>query len=121
MKKEEFIAKLRNNLSVLEEKEIADIIEEYEQHIDMKMKNGLSQEEAIEDFGDIKVLSAEILEAYHVRANYQEEKKNIDFDKVKEESRKATKRATDAIGKGAQSIGKGAESFGKGAKTAGEW
>lgn len=121
MKKEEFIAKLRNNLSVLEEKEIADIIEEYEQHIDMKMKNGLSQEEAIEDFGDLKILSAEILEAYHVRANYKEEKKNIDFDKVKEESRKATKRATNAIGKGAESIGKSAESFGKGARTVGEW
>lgn len=113
MKKEEFLAKLRKNLSILEEKEIQDIVEEYEQHIDMKMKGGLSEEAAIQDFGDLKELTAGILEAYHVKADYQGEKKNIDFDKVKEESRKATEKATSAIGKGAGMIGKGAGAAGK--------
>lgn len=106
MKKEEFLTKLRKNLSVLEEKEIQDIVEEYEQHIDMKMKGGLSEEEAIRDFGDLAELTAGILEAYHVKANYNAEKKNIDFEKVKEESRKATEKATSAIGKGAETAGK---------------
>ena len=113
MKKEEFLAKLRKNLSILEEKEIQDIVEEYEQHIDMKMKGGLSEEAAIQDFGDLKELTAGILEAYHVKADYQGEKKNLDFDKVKEESRKATEKATSAIGKGAGMIGKGAGAAGK--------
>lgn len=108
MKKEEFLTKLRKNLSVLEEGEIQDIVEEYEQHIDMKMKGGLSQEEAIKDFGDLKELTAGILEAYHVKADYNAEKKNIDFDKVKEESRRATEKATSVIGKGAGALGKGA-------------
>lgn len=106
MKKEEFITKLRKNLSVLEEKEIQDIVEEYEQHIDMKMKGGLSEEDAIHDFGDLKELTAGILEAYHVKADYHAEKKNIDFEKVKEESRKATEKATSALGKGAGAAGK---------------
>lgn len=113
MKKEEFLTKLRKNLSVLEEKEIQDIVEEYEQHIDMKMKGGLSEEEAIRDFGDLAELTAGILEAYHVKANYNSEKKNIDFEKVKEESRKATEKATSAIGRGAGAIGKGAETAGR--------
>ncbi|MCM1157758.1 MAG: DUF1700 domain-containing protein [Bacteroidales bacterium] len=94
MKKEEFLAKLRKNLSVLEEGEIQDIIEEYEQHIDMKMKEGLSEEEAIHDFGDLKELTEGILEAYHVR-------------------KKAVGKATDAIGKGAGALGKSAETAGK--------
>ncbi len=106
MKKEEFLTKLRKNLSVLEEKEVQDIVEEYEQHIDMKMKGGLSEEEAIRDFGDLAELTAGILEAYHVKANYNAEKKNIDFEKVKEESKKATEKATSAIGKGAETAGK---------------
>lgn len=113
MKKEEFLTKLRKNLSVLEEGEIQDIVEEYEQHIDMKMKGGLSQEEAIKDFGDLKELTAGILEAYHVKADYNAEKKNIDFDKVKEESRKATEKATSVIEKGAGVLGKSAETAGK--------
>lgn len=106
MKKEEFLSKLRKNLSVLEEKEIQDIVEEYEQHIDMKMKNGLLEEEAIKDFGNLQELTAGILGAYHVKAGYSGDKKNIDFEKVKQESRKATEKATSAIGKGAETAGK---------------
>lgn len=106
MKKEEFLTTLRKNLSVLEEREIQDIVEEYKQHIDMKMKEGLSEEEAIKDFGDLKELTAGILEAYHVKADYNSERKNIDFDKVKEESKRATEKATNAIGRGAECVRK---------------
>lgn len=103
MNKEEFLSVLRKNLSVLEEGEINDIIEEYEQHIDMKMKGGLSEKDAIRDFGDIKELTSGILEAYHVKADFsKDEKKNVDFSKVVEESKKAT----NAIGKGTTSARK---------------
>ena len=51
MNKTEFLDELKNCLAVLEEKEQRDILEEYTQHIDMKMERGLSEEEAIGDFG----------------------------------------------------------------------
>ena len=70
MNKTEFLDELKNCLAVLEEKEQRDILEEYTQHIDIKMERGLSEEEAIGDFGDLGQLAAEILEAYHVNPDY---------------------------------------------------
>lgn len=70
MDKKTFIRDLGRSLSVLQEDELRDIIGEYEQHIDMKVKSGLTEEEAIADFGSLTELSSEILEAYHVRADY---------------------------------------------------
>ena len=66
MNRQEFIDQLREYLKVLQDVEQEDILAEYSQHIEMKMKNGLSEEEAIRDFGQVKELAAEILEAYHV-------------------------------------------------------
>lgn len=70
MDKKTFLEELKKSLRVLKEEELQDIIGEYEQHIDMKVKNGLTVEQAIADFGNVKELAAEILEAYHVRAEY---------------------------------------------------
>lgn len=70
MDKKTFISELEQALSVLQEEELRDIMEEYEQHIDMKVQRGLTEEEAIADFGNVKELTAEILEAYHVRGDY---------------------------------------------------
>lgn len=70
MNKTDFLDELKNCLAVLEEREQQDILEEYTQHIDMKMERGLSEEEAIGDFGDLGQLAAEILEAYHVNPDY---------------------------------------------------
>lgn len=70
MDKKTFLLNLRQSLSVLKEEELQDIVSEYEQHIDMKVENGLTEEEAIADFGSMTELTAEILEAYHVRADY---------------------------------------------------
>ena len=72
MDKKTFLLNLRQSLSVLKEEELQDIVSEYEQHIDMKVENGLTEEEAIADFGSMTELTAEILEAYHVRADYAE-------------------------------------------------
>lgn len=49
MNKEGFLKELRDHLRVLDEREQEDIIDEYAQHIDLKMKSGLSEEEAISD------------------------------------------------------------------------
>ena len=80
MDKNTFISQLRQALSVLQKDELEDIVNEYQQHIDMKMKSGLSQEEAIADFGSLEELTAEILGAYHVRADYAQDRKRSGTD-----------------------------------------
>lgn len=74
MDKKEFLSRLERSLSVLQEDELRDIISEYEQHIDMKVEKGLTEEEAIADFGSFEELTGELLEAYHVRADYASDK-----------------------------------------------
>ena len=54
MNKKEFLEELGGYLAILDEKEQQDILEEYSQHIDMKIENGLSEEDAIRDFGHIR-------------------------------------------------------------------
>lgn len=81
MDKNTFLKKLEQMLSVLQEDELKDIISEYEQHIDLRVQSGLSEAEAIRDFGSLSELTADILNAYHVRADYAQkapaEKKRI--------------------------------------------
>ena len=74
MTREEFFAKLDARLSVLNEKERKDIIEEYQSHIEFKMQDGKTEAEAINDFGDINALADEILEAYHIDNNATKQK-----------------------------------------------
>lgn len=74
MNKETFLEELRGHLRILEDQEQEDILEEYAQHIDMKLQKGLSEEEAIRDFGPMKELAAEILEAYHVKPEFDKKK-----------------------------------------------
>lgn len=74
MKKKEFLNRLSVLLDVLQEEELKDILNEYEQHIDMKMEEGLSEEEAIEDFGSVEELSEDILSAYHVKSKTKEKR-----------------------------------------------
>ena len=66
MNKQEFLNELQSRIRILEEAEQQDILAEYAQHIDLRTAAGLSEEEAIRDFGDLEELAAEILEAYHV-------------------------------------------------------
>lgn len=70
MDKTEFLTELKRYLSVLDEREQKDILDEYAQHIDMKIQRGMSEAEAIGDFGSVEELAAEILEAYHVNPQY---------------------------------------------------
>ena len=74
MTREEFFAKLDARLSVLNEKERKDIMEEYQSHIEFKMQDGKTEAEAINDFGDIDALADEILEAYHIDNNATKQK-----------------------------------------------
>ena len=58
MNKSEFLNDLKKYLTILEDREQEDILEEYAQHIDMKLSTGLSEEEAIRDFGSVEELAA---------------------------------------------------------------
>lgn len=72
MTKTEFLNLLEQRLMVLNDDERADLLSEYEQHIEMKIQSGLSEEEAIADFGDPEELIKELLEAYHLNTAYQQ-------------------------------------------------
>ena len=69
MNKIKFEAYLREKLVVLKQSEIDEIINEYLQHIDMRRAEGVSEEQAILDFGDLNVLVSEILDAYKIDTN----------------------------------------------------
>ena len=66
MTRDEFFARLESRLNILNEKERNDIIEEYKSHIEFKMQDGKTEEQAISDFGDVDALAEEILSAYHI-------------------------------------------------------
>ncbi len=70
MNKKQFLNILKEKLSILNKDEKQDIINEYSDIIDEKIKNGKSVKEAINDFGDIDELTTEILKAYKIDPSY---------------------------------------------------
>lgn len=70
MNKAEFLLELEKRLHVLNEQERRDVLQEYAQHIDLKIENGLNEEEAVRDFGSPEELAAELLDAYRINAEY---------------------------------------------------
>lgn len=103
MDKNAFMKELEQALSVLQKDELKDILSEYEQHIDMKVKSGLSEEEAIADFGSLTELTEDILNAYHVRADYAAPKKKP-FQEP-EKARTACIHAGEKAAEGLKSLG----------------
>lgn len=88
MKKQEFLNKLRKKIDVLEDKEIEDIISEYEGYIEEKVSRGLSEEEAIKELGDLNEIANDLLAAYKVKqkdSNYLKKfinKVSLGFDYI---------------------------------------
>ncbi len=99
MNKNDYLNRLSRLLHMLQESEVKDILDEYEQHIDMKIAEGMTEEEAVAAFGTVEELAGEILDAYHVKADFKEKKKKEVLEKVQTESKKAIKSAGEA-GKG---------------------
>jgi len=67
MKKQEFLDKLKSRLSILNDEEVDDILNEYEAHINEKLNAGKTEEQATSDFGDFNELVTEILAAYKIK------------------------------------------------------
>lgn len=82
MNKKVFLEKLKKKLKILNEDELEDIIEEYEDHINEKVASGKTEEEAVKDFGDFDQLIKEILSAYKINEDYDkpEKEKNVVAD-----------------------------------------
>lgn len=73
MSKKEFLNLLEKKLNILDENERKDIINEYKDTIEEKVKNGQNEKEAVADFGDIDLLCKEILSAYKINPDYGKE------------------------------------------------
>ncbi len=99
MNKEIFLGELRGYLQILEDQEQEDILEEYAQHIDIKIQKGQSEEEAIRDFGSVKELAAEILEAYHVKPGFPGEKPGNRLPELTKETAAEGKRLLGRMGR----------------------
>lgn len=82
MNKEEFITQLKQSIQILDDQEQQYFVEEYTQHIDMKMSQGMTEEEAVKEMGSVEELSKEILESYHVKISAAENqaKKSVSFE-----------------------------------------
>ncbi len=76
MNKKEFLNKLEIKLFILDDAERNDIINEYSDIIDEKVKHGKTEAEAILDFGSIDLLAKEILGAYKINPDFNEKKKD---------------------------------------------
>lgn len=88
MNKNEFLNQLRKRLDVLSTDELNELIEEYSEHIDHKMSEGKSEEEAVKDFGDLGELSRNILQAYKLNERYTQSNKWVELLKQGESSGK---------------------------------
>lgn len=62
---------MKSRLEILDEKEIQDIVDEYSGYIEEKKAKGLTEEQAIEEFGDFDELVKEILSAYKIKNDYK--------------------------------------------------
>lgn len=82
MTKKDFLDKLRGKLEILKSDEVEDIINEYSEHIDEKVKSGVSEEDAILEFGDFNELVTNILDAYKINKNYNKGDSNIVNDLI---------------------------------------
>ncbi|MCM1466516.1 MAG: DUF1700 domain-containing protein [Alistipes sp.] len=107
MDKREFLKELGKYLEILEEQEQQDILNEYSQHIEMKMKKGMSEKEAIEDFGDPEVLAAEILSAYHVKLQEKTADRRNKIHRIAERSGQWAKSAVTAVKGAGRGLWKG--------------
>lgn len=84
MNKKAFINELGRRLYVLDASERKDILNEYSDTIDEKVKHGKTEEEAIADFGNIDELVKEILSAYKINPNFDQHEES-DFKKTTKE------------------------------------
>ncbi len=78
MNREQFVEYMNKKLVVIKEEERKDIIDEYCNHIDEKVGEGMSEEAVIEGFGDIDEMIKEILDAYNIDPSQTQQSNDFD-------------------------------------------
>ncbi len=71
MTKKQFLNRLEKELNILDEHEVKDIINEYNDIIEEKIKHGQKEKDAVAEVGDVESLAKDILSAYKVNPNYK--------------------------------------------------
>jgi hypothetical protein len=106
MTKEEFLKQLKESIHVLDDQEQQYFVEEYTQHIDMKMSQGMTEDEAVREIGSIDELSKEILESYHVKADFAENtpQKKLNYGKICGKVKRQTDKIYGKIAAGCKKI-----------------
>lgn len=87
MNKKTFLKELSKRLEILSEGERLDIINEYEDIINEKIKHGKSEKEAILELGNMEDLSKDILESYKLNPSYPK-RGNVNKSKLLEKLKK---------------------------------
>lgn len=113
MDKATFLVQLQKNIGMLDDDEQKDIIDEYSQHIDMKVSGGMTEAEAIEDFGDFNEFVRDVLNAYHVKAPFDQ---GDAVEAAATASPTAGDRLDDAVRGGAQAAGRAVDATKRGAR-----
>lgn len=93
MTREKFANELSKRLSILDPKEVEKIVQEYLNTISAKMARGLTEEEAINELGDINLIARNVLKNYKISDNYI--KLFIGKEKVIDDANEFIKRVTD--------------------------
>lgn len=101
MNKRKFLKALEQKLIILSDSEKEDILNEYRDIIEEKVKHGKTEEEAVKEFGSIEELSKEILSAYKINPEYQE--KSVD-QKEKKDKKEFVETTEDFIKKSAKKL-----------------
>lgn len=71
MSKDEFLAELRIHLHGLQREEINQVVADYEQYFDIKLKEGMAEREIVRQLRDPKVIASEI-KGGHVKSNHKD-------------------------------------------------
>lgn len=96
MNKKKFLKLLEEKLNILSEEERKDIINEYKDTIEEKVRHGSSEEEAVADFGSLEELSREILKAYKINPDYSKKEEN-DFKEIVNEGENLIKKGAEKL------------------------
>lgn len=100
MNKKKFLKLLEEKLQILSVEERNDILNEYKDTIEEKVRHGSSEEEAVADFGSIEELSREILKAYKINPDYSKTKEESSKEKIQD----IKNQSEDLIKKGAKKL-----------------
>lgn len=70
----EFLNKLDEKISILEKTERNKILKKYQKEIENNIKDGLSENEAIEKIGTLEDITKKVYDDYHIDTNYENNK-----------------------------------------------